>query len=133
MNDILKTRIKLEIDKAEESLKGAKVLFDSSLFDEAVSSAYYAMFHMAKALVLTAGEEPSTHHGLITIFGLKFVKPNIIEPIYNDILVDAKESREAGDYDAAKKFTKDEAEEKVVNAGKFKERIFNYLKEKGYL
>lgn len=129
----LKIAIKLEIEKAEESLKGAQVLFNSGLFDEAVSSAYYAMFHMAKALLLTVNEEPSTHHGLITLFGLKFVKPGVIEEIYNDMLIDAKESREAGDYDAARKFSQEEAEEKVKNAKKFSERISRYLKEKDFL
>lgn len=96
MNDSqMKTRIMLEIDKANESLKGAQLLLKSELNDEAVSSAYYAMFHMAKALLLTIKEEPATHHGLITIFGLKFIKPKVIESVYNDMLIDAKESREA--------------------------------------
>lgn len=132
-NDKVKTRIKLEIDKANESLSGAKVLFESELYDEAVSSAYYAMFHMAKALLLTINEEPSTHHGLITIFGLHFIKPKLIEAIYNDMLVDAKESRESGDYDAAKRFTSEEAKEKLENAIKFNKRISGYLKENGYI
>jgi len=129
----LKQRIKLEIDKAQESLKGSQVLLKANLYDEAVSSAYYAMFHMAKALLLTINEEPSTHHGLISIFGLKFIKPQIIEKEYNDMLIDAKESREAGDYDAARKFTKEESSEKVENASKFHARILNYLKDKSYI
>jgi len=129
----LKARIKLEIDKAEESLKGSKVLLSSELYDEAVSSAYYAMFHMTKALLLTINKEPSTHHGLITLFGLHFVKPKLIEEVYNDLLIDAKESREAGDYDAARKFTREEAAEKVENAGKFNKRISSYLTEKAYI
>lgn len=132
-DDNLKIRIKLEIEKADESLKGAQVLLGSKLYDEAVSSAYYAMFHMTKALLLTINEEPSTHHGLITLFGLNFIKPKIIEEIYNDMLIDAKESREAGDYDAARKFTKEEATEKVENASKFSERILSNLREKGYI
>ena len=132
INPNLKTRIKLEIDKAEESLKASKILLTSELFDEAVSSAYYAMFHMAKAILLTINKETSTHQGLITLFGLHFVKPNLIEEIYNDLLVEAKESREAGDYDAARKFTKEEAAEKVENAIKFNQRMLDYLKEKSF-
>ncbi|MFA4967155.1 MAG: HEPN domain-containing protein [Candidatus Margulisiibacteriota bacterium] len=126
----LKLRIKLEIEKSEESFKAAKVLFDSGLYDESVSSAYYSMFHMVKALLLTIEKEPSTHHGLVSLFGLNFIKPKLIEGSYNDLLIDAKESREAGDYDAARKFTKEEAFEKVENAEKFNKRILNYLKDK---
>jgi uncharacterized protein (UPF0332 family) len=132
-NSNLKIRIKLEVDKAGESLKGAEVLLSSALYDEAVSSAYYAMFHMTKALLLSINEEPSTHHGLITLFGLHFVKPKLIEELYNDLLIDAKESREAGDYDASRKFTKEEAAEKAENAGNFNKRILTYLKEKACL
>lgn len=129
----LKIMIKLESEKAAESLTGAKLLLNSKLFDEAVSSSYYAMFHLAKALLISIDKEPSTHHGLITLFGLEFVKPKIIEEIYNDLLIDAKEAREAGDYDAARKFTKEEAAEKVENAEKFSLRILKYLKEKNLL
>jgi len=129
----IKVMVKLEAEKAEASLKGARILLKSKLYDETVSSAYYAMFHMTKALLLTINEEPSTHHGLIILFGLNFVKPGIIEEAFNDMLIDAKESRESGDYDAARKFAEEEAAEKVENAAKFNKRISGYLKEKKYI
>ena len=129
----LKLRIKLEIDKAEESLRGSRLLLASKLYDEAVSSAYYAMFHLTKAVLLSVKEEPSTHHGLITLFGLRFIKAELIEKIYSDMLIDAKEAREASNYDAARKSTGDEASEIVENADKFRQRILACLKEKGLL
>ena len=129
----LKTRIKLEIEKGTESLRAANLLLEGELYDEAVSSAYYVMFHITKALLLTINEEPSTHHGLITLFGLHFIKPNLIEIEYNDLLIDAKESREAGDYDAARKFTKAEATEKVESADSFFKHISKFIKDKGFL
>lgn len=132
-NPNIKVRVRLEIEKSEESFKAAKLLLDTGLYDEAISSAYYAMFHMAKSVLLSVNEEPSTHHGLITLYGLHFIKPKLMEELYNDMLIDAKESREASDYDAARKFTKEEASEKVDNAMKFNQRISKYLKEQGYI
>ena len=90
------------------------------------------MFHFTKALLLTIQEEPSTHQGLISLFGLNFIKTSKIEREYNDMLIDAKESRESGDYDAARSFTKEEAIEKVENAEKFNQRILQYLKSIGF-
>jgi uncharacterized protein (UPF0332 family) len=131
-NETLIIRIRLEVDRAKESFKAAELLFNAELFDESVSSAYYAIFHMAKALLLTIEEEPSTHHGLITVFGLRFIKPKIIESKYNDILVGAKEARESGDYDAAREFNKEEAGEQLLNAKDFHGRILEYLHQKSF-
>lgn len=125
----IKIRIRLEVERAEESLKAAKILLQEKLYDESVSSAYYAMLHMTKALLLTVNDEPSTHQGVIVVFGLKFIKTKIIEEMYNDMLINAKESRESGDYDSAKRFTDEEAEEQVENADKFYLRILIYLKD----
>jgi uncharacterized protein (UPF0332 family) len=132
IDQTLRTRIDLEIKRAIESFESAKLLLKGELFDECVSSAYYAMFHFTKALLLTIQEEPSTHQGLISLFGLNFIKTSKIEREYNDMLIDAKESRESGDYDAARSFTKEEAIEKVENAEKFNQRILQYLKSIGF-
>ncbi len=35
------------LEKAEESLKGARLLLDGNLYDFAISRAYYAMFYLS--------------------------------------------------------------------------------------
>ena len=123
-------RIKMEVRRAEESLKAATLLLESDLYDESISSAYYSIFHMTKAILITIGEDPATHQGLITLFTLNFIKSKIIESEYSDILIEAKEDRETSDYDAAKQFSKEDAKEKHESAIKFKNRILAYLNEK---
>ena len=44
------------------------------MFSEAISEAYYAMFHAAKALLALRGIHPKTHAGVVSQFGLQFVK-----------------------------------------------------------
>lgn len=131
--EILKEKIRLELERGHESLKSAEVLLDEELLDESVSSAYYAMFHSVKALLHTIGEDPATHQGVITLFGLNFIKPGLIEKEYNDLFIEAKDDREDSDYDITRKFTGSEAEERVTSAKKLVSRINAYLTNKGYL
>lgn len=131
--EILKEKIRLELERGAESLKSAGILFREELFDESVSSAYYAMFHSVKALLLTINEEPSTHQGVVTLFSLHFIKPHLIEEEYNDLFIEAKDDREDSDYDITRKFTKTEAEDKFSAAQKLVSRINNYLSEKDFV
>ncbi len=126
-------KIRLELERGKESFKSAAVLLKESLFDESVSSAYYAMFHSAKALLLTINQEPSTHQGVITLLGLHFIKSRIIEEEYNDMLIEGKDDREDSDYDITRKFTETEAKERLQSAEKFVSRINQYLAENHYL
>ena len=130
IKDITKEKIRLELERSEEAFKGAKISLREELFDESVSSAYYSMFHAVKAVLLTLDLEPSTHQGVVILFGLHFIKPGIIEKEYNNLFIEAKDDREESDYNVTRKFTKKEAAEKLENTVKFKNRIYEYLKEK---
>ena len=44
------------------------------MFSEVISEAYYAMFHAAKALLALRGIYPKTYAGVVSQFGLQFVK-----------------------------------------------------------
>ncbi len=59
-----------EMKKAARSLKAAQKLLGEELTDDAVSRAYYAVFHSARAALKTKGIETKTHQGLITRFAL---------------------------------------------------------------
>lgn len=131
--EILKEKIRLELDRGNESLKSTEVNLREELFDESVSSAYYAMFHAVKAILLTINQEPSTHQGVVTLFGLHFIKPGLIEKEYNDLFIEAKDDREDSDYDVTRKFTRAEAEERLSTAQKLVSRIKEYLIQKGFV
>ena len=130
--NIIKEKIRLELDRGAESLKSAEVNLREGLFDESVSSAYYSMFHAVKALLLTIGQEPSTHQGVITLLGLHFIKPGLIEEEYSNLFIEAKDDREDSDYDVTRKFTNAEAEERLSSSKKFISRIKDYLSKNNY-
>ncbi len=55
------------MSNAEEKLKVAEKLFKSGDYEDAVSRAYYAVFHVTQALLLTEGERAETHKGVVTL------------------------------------------------------------------
>ena len=121
-----------EMKKAERSLKAAKKLIEEKLTDDAISRAYYAVFHSARAVLKTKGVDTKTHQGLITQFALHLVKPGLLETEYGDILRQGKEDRETGDYEPFVTFDLEEAEKRVKDAERFIIRVLKYLKDSGF-
>lgn len=62
--DNRRKNIAAEVRRGDESLESAEILVAAGKFADAISRAYYAAFHYARALLLTLGEEPKTHAGL---------------------------------------------------------------------
>src|SRR5262245_22755628 len=60
------------LQKARDSLRGAKLLATNGLYDFAASRAYYVMFYVAEALLLGQGLSFSTHAAAIAAFGQRF-------------------------------------------------------------
>lgn len=74
MESATKALIEGYIQKAEKKMDVAEKLLKSSDYEDAVSRAYYAVYHATQALLLTEGEKAETHKGVVTLFGLLFVK-----------------------------------------------------------
>lgn len=55
------------LKKAERFIEAAEHDFNDDFFDTAVSHAYYAMHHAAKAMLLLLDESPKTHAGVINV------------------------------------------------------------------
>lgn len=59
------------ISKAERFVKAAEHDYFDTFFDTAISHAYYAMHHAARALLLLVNESPKTHSGVINVLWKK--------------------------------------------------------------
>jgi len=126
--EIRKERIEAEIDRAKEALTAAKNLFEDGAIADSISRAYYAIFHAARAVLLTKEIDTDTHSGAISMFGLHFVKTGLIEERFGRIFNEAKDARELGDYIVTKEFTKEETDKRVKQAIEFLQRVEGYLK-----
>lgn len=115
------------LEKAQEKLRFAETLIRDGGYDDAVSRAYYSAFHATQALLLTEGLSVRSHSGLVNLFGLHFVRTGKIEQEFGRFLSDLKDKRENGDYEIYSAIERKTAEEAVVNAGKFLQRVRTYL------
>ena len=64
------------IAKARNSIKAAQILFNEEIYDVSISRAYYAMFYLAEAFLISEGLSFSKHSAVISKFGERFTKTN---------------------------------------------------------
>lgn len=102
------------MERAGEKLEVARSLLEDCFYSDAVSRAYYAMFYAARALLTERGMYPKTHRGVISQFGLEFVKDGKFERAVFDLFVRAQEDREEADYGLLSGIEAEEAR-KIVN------------------
>jgi len=94
-------RIKEEISSAIKRLEAAKLLFEKGMLEDAVDRAYYAFFHVAKAMLNVLGFDARTHSGLISEFGLRIIKTNMLDKKFGQYFRRAYEMRESSNYEVA--------------------------------
>lgn len=107
------------LTRAREKIEVARTLFAARCFDDAVSRAYYAVFHAAGAALFLEGYEAKTHAGLINLFGLVMVKGGKVDRKFGKILSDLKNDREDGDYGLISMLDEEDAEKALKDAEQF--------------
>ena len=110
-----------EMARGHETFRAAEALFKLGLFNDAVSRAYYAAYHWAKALLLTKGMESKTHRGVVQLVGLHFVREGLLPPEAATLLSQLEDAREMGDYTPSAHFTETNAREMIGRAKDFLE------------
>lgn len=109
--------------EAEGRLKAAEDLVRAGDYKDSINRAYYAMFHAARALLLTRDLSPKTHEGLISLFGRDFVKSGVVEEEYGRILRRTEDMREKADYGGIEEVGMEVAERVLRDARRFVERM----------
>ena len=119
--------VSIQIEKGKEKLDAAKVLLREGFIDDAISRAYYGVFHAASAVLLAEGITVDSHSGLKTMFGLRLIKPGKIDQKYGRWLNRLKDERENGDYDIFTSFDREDAENSITEAEEFIQEMKRYL------
>lgn len=116
--------------KAEITFEDANYLFfERKSFESSVSRAYYAIFYITEAMLISNEINTFSHKGLSSEFAKAFIKTNKIEPLYGKILSNIFQKRQLGDYDMYAEITESMAIEVLKDASKFINRMVEYLKE----
>jgi uncharacterized protein (UPF0332 family) len=117
------------LDKARRSIRTAgKILRDGEV-DFAGSRAYYAMFYVAEALLLTKGLAYSSHSAIIANFGREFAKTNILNPKFHNYLIKSQDRRNIGDYAIGAHLTEEEVQEMLNWAKEFLKAGEEYINQ----
>jgi uncharacterized protein (UPF0332 family) len=122
-----------EIARADQAMRSAEALLGLALHADAVSRAYYAVFHLLRALLLSRGVEPKTHAGAIHLFNTELVRAGVFPSSHNRLLGGLQRARELADYDAAVVFSADDAAAEVAEARSFRDAALAFLAKEGWL
>ena len=108
------------VEIALDAEKEAHALFGLGLYRGACSRAYYAMFNMARALLLTRGHEPEatkTHKTVLQSFSNEFVRNGPFDKTDGRELQRAAEARHLADYSG--RVAREDAEKVMAALDKF--------------
>jgi uncharacterized protein (UPF0332 family) len=122
-------QIEALVAKGKRSLIAAQRLFELGDYDFAASRAYYAIFYLAEALLLSRGMAFSKHSGVISAFGQHFIKTGLLPAELHAILRDAFDQRNVGDYDFDVLYPQEKALDLLSKARKFIDAVGSYLKK----
>lgn len=125
----LKELINMELQKCDESLTVSGLSLEKGLYNSSVSSAYYAVLHAAKAVLLTRSIESFSHNGVISKFALNFVKEGIFDKRFSKLLGRLRKAREDGEYKTTITYTQEEAILRLEEAKEFVKEMKRFLKE----
>lgn len=115
------------VEQAKTSLRGAEVMLNAGFPGFAAARAYYAMFYLAKALLLEEGLTHSKHSAVIAAFGQRIVKTGRVPPEYQQYLVGAQDSRLTADYDRQDEVPVAEAVTHITQAKQFLDMVEKML------
>ena len=121
------TMVRLEMEKAHAFLRQAKLMFDQDLWDLAANRFYYSCFHAVQALFIYNGLASRRHAGLLSQFGLYFIKTNVIEDRLGGFLTRMEQLRERADYNCIYTVTKNEVEMMIEPANELISQIETLL------
>ena len=109
------------VNKAQRSLRAARLLQEKGFHGYAASRAYYTMFYVAEAFLQAEGLTFSKHSAVIAAFGQHFARPGRVPAEFHRHLIDAEDLRKVADYHTPLHVSEHDAEEQIAWAEKFLE------------
>ena len=128
-----KANIREEIDRANDAIRAADLLFENGFVRDGVSKLYYSLLYHIRALLLTEGLEPKSHEGALRLFGLRFVKPGVFEAKDSHLFSKLMKFREEADYNPSYSFSPEDFIEFKSEVEGMIQKITNHLENRGYL
>ena len=123
------TVVKLQMEKAYLFLEQANEMNRQHYWDIASNRYYYACYHAIQALLIKNGLSCHTHDGLITSFGLHFVKTGKVDRKLGAFLSRIEQLRKKGDYNCVYSVSEEEIATMIEPAKELIQRIEDLISE----
>lgn len=90
--------VSYRLEKAHTTLEQVKNIVQFGYWDMMANRLYYAAYYAVSALLLQHGFSVQTHHGIIQMLGLHFIKTGIMEGRFGTLYGQLFSLRQTGDY-----------------------------------
>lgn len=121
------TLVKYRLDRANESIKAAQLLFENKLFIPAMNRIYYSMFYSVQAL-LVLNEKAFSKHGQVKgYFNKEFIKSGIFTKQFGKLFNAVFEYRQKFDYVDLLIPEEKLISDYIIEARKFIDQISSFL------
>lgn len=126
-SEAFRRQLEAMLDKGQRVLRAAREHHAEGDADFASSKAYYAVFHLMQAVLLTKRRTFSKHAGVISGFSEHFIKPGLFPKDFARVIQKLRRDRELGDYGYQQSVSLAEAKEDVKEAARIFARLKEYL------
>jgi uncharacterized protein (UPF0332 family) len=123
LKDEKEVLINLKIERTNETIREVPYLIEQGFYRTAVNRLYYSCYYIVSALLLQKGYSVRTHHGIISLFAMNYVKTGIVSEEEGKLYRSLYELRLTGDYDEAKIIEKKDVVERFQLAENFIKKI----------
>ncbi|MFZ2149163.1 MAG: HEPN domain-containing protein [Sedimentisphaerales bacterium] len=121
--------VKYRLERANESIKAAQLLFENKLFTPAMNRIYYSMFYSVQALFVLNEKAFSKHGQVKGYFNKEFIKSGVFPKEFGKLFNAVFEYRQKFDYVDMLVPEKELISDYIVEAQKFIAQISSYLND----
>ena len=133
-NETKEALSKYRFEKAENTLKSAKILFkDVNDYLGANNRAYYAIFYAIRAVLALEEVDFKRHKNVIAYFNQNYIKTEIFSRKLGKKIAQAQSIREDSDYDDKYQISYEKTEQQIKTAEDVISEVSKYLISKEIL
>ena len=119
--------VSFRIQKAKDTLAEAEGIATLGYWNAVANRLYYACFYMTSALLIKNNHIAQTHSGAIHLFGLNFIKTELISKEAGKIYSKLFEIRQTGDYDDLFNLSEEDVKPLIPMANNFIRELDNLI------
>lgn len=115
--------VKHRLEKSHKAFSQVKNIVPMGYWEIVANRLYYATFYAVSALLINKGLTAQTHHGVMHLFGLHFIKTGLVENRFGALYGRLFSLRQTGDYSDTFDLTEEDVTPLIAPTGEFIDAI----------